>query len=133
MSLNPDRKNALGVAIATGTDPKMGKSSQTTLRLRQHEGRSSYTVLSRADGSKTAAGEYYYKSTGRPAPSRQFDRGPLVKKGAGDYTKTRDGKLSMVRKLLPDGTTQVTRLGKLYLRKESKMRCQCACYRVRPE
>ena len=39
-----------------------------------------------------------------------------MKKGAGDYTRTRDGNLSLVRRLLPDGTTQVTRLGKLYFR-----------------
>ena len=46
MSLNPNRKNALDIAIATGTDPKMGNNSQTTLRLRHHEGKSGYTVLS---------------------------------------------------------------------------------------
>ena len=39
-----------------------------------------------------------------------------MKNGAGDYTRTRDGKLSLVRRLLPDGTTQVTRLGRLFFK-----------------
>ena len=95
----------------------MGRSGQTTLNLRQNPGRSSYTVLSRADGSLTPAGSHYYKMTGGPAPSRPFDRGaPLVKKGAGDFSKTRNGKLALVRKLMPDGTTHVTRLGKQFFR-----------------
>ena len=65
----------------------------------------------------TKAGEYYYERTGRPAPSAQFDRGqPLIKKGAGDYVRTRNGKLALVRKLQADGTTTVSRLGKLYFR-----------------
>ena len=65
----------------------------------------------------TPAGQYFYEATGRPAPSSQFDRGqPLVKKGAGDYVKTRNGKLALVRKLQADGTTTVSRLGKLYFR-----------------
>ena len=117
MSLNPARRQALDVAIAAGTAPKIGKSAQTTLRLRQNPGRSSYTVLSRADGSLTPAGDHYFAATGAPAPSRQFDRGaPLVKKGAGDYVTTRNGKLALVRRLLPDGTTHVTRLGRQYFR-----------------
>ena len=40
-----------------------------------------------------------------------------MKKGAVDYTRTHASKLSLVRKLLPDGTTHVARLGKLYFRK----------------
>ena len=117
MSLNESRRQALDVAIAAGTQPKTTKSAATTLRLRQNPGRSSYTVLSRADGSLTPAGSHYYKATGGPAPSRQFDRGaPLVKKGASDFVTTRNGKLALVRKLMPDGTTHVTRLGKQYFK-----------------
>ena len=41
-----------------------------------------------------------------------------MKKGAGDYVTTRNGKLALVRKLMPDGTTHVTRLGKLFFRGE---------------
>ena len=117
MSLNNQRRAVLDVAIAARTEPTTGKSAQTTLRLRQNPGRSSYNVISRAHGSLTPAGEYFYKATGRAAPSSQFDRGtPLVKKQGGDYVQTRNGKLALVRKLLPDGTTQVTRLGRQYFR-----------------
>ena len=117
MSLTTARRQAIDVAIAAGAQPKVGSSAQTTLRLRQNPGRSSYTVLSRADGSLTMAGRHYYKETGAPAPSRQFNRGdPLTKKGAGDYVRTRAGKLALVRKLMPDGSTHVTRLGKQYFR-----------------
>ena len=112
MSLNNLRRAAIDVAIAARTEPNTGRSGQTTLRLRQNPQMSSYTVLSRADGSLTPAGEYFYKATGRAAHSSQFDRGtPLVKKQGGDYVQTRTGKLAPVRKLLTDGTTQVTRLG----------------------
>ena len=117
MSLNNQRRAAIDIAIAAGTEPTLGRSAQTTLRLRQNAGRSSYNVLSRADGSLTPAGDHYYATTGLATPSTQFDRGtPLVKKGAGDYVQTRNGKLALVRKLLPDGSTHVTRLGKLYFK-----------------
>lgn len=117
MSLQKARRDAIDIAIAAGTQPKTGKSAQTTLRLRQNPGRSSYAVLSRADGSLTPAGAHYYDTTGAPAPSRMFDRGaPLVKKGSSDYVTTRNGKLALVRRLLPNGETHVTRLGKQFFR-----------------
>ena len=95
----------------------MGRSGQSTLRLRQIPGKSSYTVISRADGSLTPSGRYLYKKTGRPEPSSQFDRGqPLIKKNSSDFVRTRNGKLALVRKLQADGTTHVTRLGKQYFR-----------------
>ena len=115
--MNSNREKAINVAIAAGRSPKVGRSGQTTINLKQREGKSSYALLSRADGSLTKAGEHYYKATGGPSPSRQFDNGaPLIKKGAGDYVNTRNGKLSLVRMLRPDGSTQVTRLGKQYFR-----------------
>ena len=114
---NQSRRAAIDIAIAAGTEPTIGRSAQTTLRLRQNPGRSSYTLLSRADGTRTPAGEYYYETTGRPAPSRMFDHGaPLIQRGASDYVTTRNGKLALVRTLMPDGTTRVTRLGKQYFR-----------------
>ena len=117
MSLNPARRQSIDIAIAAGTQPNIGRSAQTTLRLRQNPGRSSYALLSRADGTLTPAGDHYFASTGTPEPSRQFDRGaPLTKKGAGDYVTTRSGRLALVRKLQPDGTTHVTRLGRQYFR-----------------
>ena len=117
MSLNNQRLAAIDIAIAAGTEPTLGRFAQTTLRLRQNAGRSSYNVLSRTDGSLTPAGDHYYATTGLAPPSTQFDRGtPLVKKGAGDYVQTRNGKLTLVRKPLPDGSTHVTRLRKPYFR-----------------
>ena len=117
MSLNPTRRAAIDTAINAGVRPKVGRSAQTTLALRQNPGRSSYALLSRPDGTMTPAGEHYYAATGAERPSAQFDpSAPLIKKGPGDYVRTRDGKLALVRRLRPDGTTQVTRLGKLYFR-----------------
>ena len=111
------RRAAIDIAIAAGTPPTLGRSAQTTLRLRQNPGRSSYTLLSRADGTRTPAGDYYYGTTGRPAPSRMFDHGaPLIQRGASDYVTTRNGKLALVRTLMNDGSTRVTRLGKQYFR-----------------
>ena len=55
--MNSIRQGALDSAMATRTEPCMGKSSQSTLNLRQNESKSSYTTLSRADGSLTATGE----------------------------------------------------------------------------
>ena len=46
-----------------------------------------------------------------------FDHGaPLIQRGASDYVTTRNGKQALVRTLMPDGTTRVTRLGKQYFR-----------------
>ena len=115
MSLTDARRQMIDVAIAAGTVPRIGRSAQTTLNLRQNPGRSSYSVLSRADGSLTPAGSHYHAMTGEPAPSRQYDRGaPLIQKGASDYVRARNGKLALVRTLLPDGTVRVTRLGRSY-------------------
>ena len=115
MSLTPARRAAIDTAINAGVAPKIGRSAQTTLALRQNPGRSSYTLLSRANGSLTPAGEHYYAATGAARPSAQFDSSaPLVKKGPGDYVRTRNGKLALVRRLRPDDTTQVTRLGQMY-------------------
>ena len=79
--MNENQRRLIDIAIAAGTEPRIGKSAQSTLSLRQNVGRSSYTLLSRGDGSMTPAGQYFYETTGRPAPSSQFDRGqPLVTK-----------------------------------------------------
>ena len=117
MSLSLDRRNAISVAVAAGTAPTTGRSGQTNLRLRQIPGRSSYSVLSRADGSLTAAGDFYYAAVGGPPPSRQFNQqAEMVQKGSSDYIMTRSGELALVRRLRPDGSSVVTRLGKLYFR-----------------
>ena len=116
MSLNPARRAAIDTAIHAGVAPKVGRSAQTTRALRQTPGRSSYAPVNRSDGTLTLAGKHYYDVTGSARPSAQFDpAAPLVKKGPGDYVRTRNGKLALVRRLRPDGTTQATRLGKLFV------------------
>ena len=74
MSLNLARKSAIDTTILAKSEPKVGRNGQSTLRLRQNPGKSSYTILSRADGSLTPSGRHYYTATGRPEPSAQFDR-----------------------------------------------------------
>ena len=132
MSLSSERRRHIDIAIASGRMPQLGRSGQTNLSLRQNPGRSSYAVLSRADGSLTPAGTHYFAATNTPAPSRQFDRGSaLVKRGANDYVTTRNGKLGLVRSLRADGSTHVTRLGKQYFMGwKDAIRCLYPCARI---
>ena len=122
MSINDERKGAIRTAIEAGTVPNRGRSNQTTLRLQQNPGRSSYTVLARADGSLTKSGEFFYGQAeqSQPRPTSQFDYNtPLLKKGPNDYIRTRDGKESLVRSLKADGSVTLTRLGRLYFKRKS--------------
>ena len=122
MSLNNERRNAIRTAIAAGTVPSRGKSNQTSLRLQQIPGRSSYTVLARADGSLTKAGEFFYGQAdqSQPRPTSQFDYNtPLLKRGPDDYIRTKNGKESLVKSLKADGSVTLTRLGRQYFKRKS--------------
>ena len=122
MSLNSERKSTIQTAIAGGTVPNRGRSNQTTLRLNQNPGRSSYTVLARADGSLTQSGEFFYgeADSSQPRPTSQFDYNtPLLKRGPNDYIRTRDGKEALVRSLKADGNVTLTRLGRQYFKRKS--------------
>ena len=122
MSINDERKGATRTAIAAGTVPNRGRSNQTTLRLQQNPGRSSYVVLGRADGSLTKAGEFFYgqPDQSQPRPTSQFDYNtPLLKRGPNDYIRTRDGKESLVRSLKADGNVTLTRLGRQYFKRKN--------------
>ena len=129
MSLNNERKGAIRTAIAAGTVPSRGRSNQTTLRLQQNPGRSSYTVLARADGSLTKAGEFFYGEAdqSQPRPTSQFDYNtPLLTRGPSDYIRTKDGKESLVRSLKADGSVTLTRLaGNTLNEKAQSMLYQC--------
>ena len=116
MSLNDNVKEAMRIALAGGTLPKRGRSNQTTLNLKRNPGKSSYVLLARADGSLTKAGEHYYgQDTLLLRPTRQFDYNtPIIKKGPNDYIRTRDGKEALIRSLKSDGSTSLTRLGRLF-------------------
>jgi len=121
MSLNSERKKAIRTAIAAGSVPNRGRSNQTTLRLNQNPGRSSYTVLARADGSLTQSGEFFYgeADSSQPRPTSQFDYNtPLLKRGPNDYIRTKNGE-ALVRSLKADGSVTLTRLGRQYFRRRS--------------
>ena len=120
MSLNNERKSAIRTAIASNTIPKRGRSNQTTLRLQQNPGRSSYTVLARADGSLTPSGEFFYgEADSQPRPTSQFDYNtPLLKRGPNDYIRTKNGE-ALVRSLKADGSVTLTRLGRQYFKRKS--------------
>ena len=121
MSLNSERKGAIRTAIAAGTVPNRGRSNQTTLRLNQNPGRSSYTVLARADGSLTQSGEFFYgeADSSQPRPTSQFDYNtPLLKRGPNDYIRTKNGE-ALVRSLKADGSVTLTRLGRQYFKRKS--------------
>ena len=121
MSINDERMSAIRTAMAAGTVPTRGRSNAVTLRLKQNPGRSSFVLLARADGTLTKAGEFYYGANpSQPRPTSQFDYNtPLLKRGANDYIRTRDGKESLVRSLKADGSISLTRLGRQYFRRRS--------------
>ncbi len=93
MSLSQETKKAIDTAVTAGNLPKRGRSNQLTLRLKRNPEKSSYVVLARADGSLTKAGEHFYgNNPSQTRPSSQFDfTTPLIKRGANDYIRTRDG------------------------------------------
>ena len=92
-------KEAMRNAMAEDNPPRRGRSNQTTLRLKKKPGKSSHVLLARADGTLTKAGEFYYaENPSQPTPTSQFDYNtPLMKRGANDYIRTRDGKETLVR------------------------------------
>ena len=118
MALNEAMKEAMRNAMAEDNPPRRGRSNQTTLRLKT-PGKSSYVLLARADGTLTKAGEFYYaENPSQPTPTSQFDYNtPLMKRGANDYIRTRDGKEALVRSLKVDGSVSLTRLGHSYFKR----------------
>ena len=105
MSLNDATKDAIKTAISEDNLPRRGRSNQVTLRLKRNPGMSSCVLLARADGTLTKAGEFYYgENPSQPKPTSQFDYNtPLMKRGANDYIRTRDGREALVRSLKADG------------------------------
>ena len=120
MSLSQETKKAIDTAVTAGNLPKRGRSNQLTLRLKRNPEKSSYVVLARADGSLTKAGEHFYgNNPTQTKPTSQFDfTTPLIKRGANDYIRTRDGRESLVRSLRADGSVSLTRLGRSYFKRK---------------
>ena len=123
MSLNDATKEAIKTAMSEDNLPRCGRSNRVTLRLKRNPGRSSHVLLARADGTLTKAGEFYYgENPSQPQPTSQFDyNSPLMKRGANDYIRTRDGREALVRSLKIDGSVSLTRLGRriLHVSKQS--------------
>ena len=121
MSINEERKSVIRTALLAGIAPTRGRSNQVTLKTQQKTGRSSFVLLARADGTLTKAGEFYYGANpSQPRPTSQFDfNTPLLKRGANDYIRTRDGKEAKVRSLRADGSVSLTRLGRQYFKRKS--------------
>ena len=120
MALKEATKDAMRTAMAEDNLPKRGRSNQITLRLKRNPGRSSYVLLARGDGTLTKAGEFYYgENPSQPKPTSQFDYNtPLMKRGANDYIRTRDGRDALVRSLKADGSVSLTRLGRSYFKRK---------------
>ena len=118
MALSEATKEAMRTAMAEDNLPRRGRSNQVTVKNKP--GRSSHVLLARADGTLTKAGEFYYgENSSQPTPTSQFDYNtPLMKRGANDYIRTRDGREALVRSLKADGSVSLTRLGRSYFKRK---------------
>ncbi len=123
MALNEAMKEAMRNAMAEDNPPRRGRSNQTTLRLTKNPGKSSHVLLARADGTLTKAGEFHYaENPPQPTPTRQFDYNtPLVKRGANDDIRKRDGREALVRSLKVDGSLGLD----VHISNESKQNMSC--------
>ena len=108
-----EEKRVLDIAITAGRLPRHTAAGRTVLATGQGEGRKKYLVL--ANGSKlTRAGQYWYERTNQDPPIAHYNRNQeTVRKGDGDYIKTRSG-LQRVRQLEPDGSMKLTALGRKF-------------------
>jgi hypothetical protein len=99
------RRDALGAQVLAG---------QANLK------NSSYIIIADQLGTLTESGKYYYERSGQPKPDRnRFDRNqPLIHKNGSDYVIT-NNKQRLVRSLKPDGSTQLTALGRKYFLKKT--------------
>ena len=117
--LTDARRQEIRTAIRAERQPARGASNRTILatgagRNRQ---RNKYVVLADGAGKLTEAGRFYYEATGAEKPRAAFDvNQELMSRGGNDYIRTRDRREALVRSLRPDGTTQITQLGRAFFR-----------------
>ena len=111
--MNSEEKRALDIAITAGRLPRHTAAGRTVLATGQGEGRKRYLVL--ANGAKlTPVGRYWYEQTGQDPPIAHYNRNQeTVRKGDGDYIKTRSG-LQRVRQIEPNGSMKLTALGRKF-------------------
>jgi len=113
-------RRSVDAAIAAGIQPRQVASGRTILatgQQRDGERLLQRLVLADASGKLSKAGEYYYNEAteNQVKPNGQFDPNQAtIKKGDGDYIRTRGGALRKVRQFNADGTMHVTALQALY-------------------
>ena len=79
------------------------------------QGRGSFALLSRSNGSLTRAGQFYFQTTDRQRPNASYDpEQPLIRRGPTDLIRMRNGNLRGVRSLQPTGSFRLTRLGQTF-------------------
>ena len=117
--LTEKRKQEIRTAITANRRPARGGSNRTILATGAgpNRKRNKYVVLADGAGKLTPAGTFYYETTGAERPRAAFDQyQELISRGGSDYIRTRDRREALVRSLRPDGTTQITQLGRAFFR-----------------
>ena len=113
-SWNQQKAN-LQTAINAGRRPRLLPDGRQIISTGQ--GRGSFALLSRSNGSLTRAGQYYFQTTDRLRPNASYDpEQPLTRRGPTDLIRMRSGNLRAVRSLQPNGSFRLTRLGSTYYR-----------------
>ena len=118
-SLTEARKQEIRTAIGANRKPNRGASNRTILVTGTGPNRrqNKYIVLADGAGNLTAAGTFYYQTTGAQRPRAAFDQNQeLISRGGNDYIRTRDRREALVRSLHPDGSTRVTQLGRAFFK-----------------
>ena len=113
-SWNQQKAN-LQTAVNAGRRPRLLPDGRQIISTGQ--GRGSFALLSRSNGSLTRAGQYYFQTTDRLRPNASYDpEQPLTRRGPTDLIRMRSGNLRAVRSLQPNGSFRLTRLGSTYYR-----------------
>ncbi len=113
-SWNQQKAN-LRTAINAGRRPRLMPDGRQIISTGQ--GRGSFALLTRPDGSLTRAGQFYFQETQRQRPNASYDpEQPVIRRGPTDYIRMRDGNLKALRTLQPTNSYRHTRLGQTYYR-----------------
>ena len=117
--LTDARKQEIRTAIRAERQPTRGGSNRTILATGAgpNRQRNKYVVVADGSGKLTEAGRFYYEATGAERPRAAYDvNQELISRGGTDYIRTRDRREALVRSLRPDGSTQITQLGRVFFR-----------------
>ena len=109
------QKANLRTAIAANRRPRFTDDGRQILSLGQ--GRSSYALLSQADGQLTRAGKFFSEETRRQRPNSSYDPDqPLTGHNDTAYITFRNSTQRAVRTLQTTGSFKLTRLGKTFFK-----------------